>query len=93
MQIAKYVALVIAGVVVGLLLGGKVATESLGGVYNTVSREFPALTVKNPVASATTSIIVGKVCYTVTEADGGTVYWFAKADGNLGTTTSSSCVQ
>lgn len=90
---AKYGALVIVGVVVGLLLGGKVATENLGGVYSTTEMNFPSLVVKNPSANATTSIVVGKVCYTVTESDGGTVYWYAKADGNFGTTTSSGCVQ
>lgn len=91
MTILKTLGIGIAGVVVGLLLAGALQNERVGGVYNTVDTYFPALTVGQ--SNATTSINVGKVCFTVTESDGGTVYWYAKADGNFGTTTSSSCVR
>lgn len=93
----KITAAGIVGVVVGLLLGGKVATDmvaqNLGGIYNTVGQVFPTITVQNPVQNATTTMVMGRLCMQVTESDGGTIYWFARADGNLGTTTAASCLQ
>jgi hypothetical protein len=92
MDFLKTIGIGIAGVVVGLLLAGAYSGgNNLGGVYNQVSGNFPALVVSN--GNATTSTSLGKACITMTRTDGTTVYWFAKADGNLGTTTSSSCVQ
>jgi len=89
-DILKGVGLVTLGVVVGLLLRG-VAGESLGGVYSTVAPIVPSLTVEGVNSNATTTMNLGKVCMKITEADGGTVYWYAKADGNVGTTTSATC--
>ncbi len=92
MTILKYIGTGIAGVVVGLLLAGAVQTnENVGGVYNTSERYFPAITVGTTAATSSTNL--GRACITMTETDGGTIYWYAKADGNLGTTTYSSCVR
>lgn len=91
MTTIKTIGTLIAGVVVGLLLSGFVRTESLGGVYNQVSTVFPSIVVSN--GNATTSTSLGKACITLTRTDGTVIYWYAKADGNLGTSTSASCVQ
>lgn len=91
MTILKYIGTGIAGVVVGLLLAGAVKTESLGGVYSQSERSFPSIVVGTSAATSSTNL--GRACITMTETDGGTIYWYAKADGNLGTTTSSSCVR
>ena len=115
MQILKYGVVGIVGVVVGLLLGGKVATESLGGVYSVTSKYFndgivvdtSTLVVDAPnnfvgvgsstptrllsigTAGATSSVNLGKVCYTVTTSTGGTVFYWYGPSGNVASSTSS----
>ncbi len=86
-------AMVLAGILIGAVLtvlGTQSGVPGLGGVYSTVSPNVPGLNVTSIVGSnATTSISTGKVCFTVTTASGGTIYWFANAAGNLATSTAS----
>lgn len=96
----KIIGIGIAGVVVGLLLAGIFQGASLGGVYSITEQTFDDvvinddLTVADDVtfgsSSATTSTNLGRACITLTESDGGTVYWYANASGDLAT-SSTSC--
>jgi hypothetical protein len=78
MQIAKYTALVIVGVVVGLLLGGKVATESLGGVYSNVEKQFTSGIVYTESSRSITADV------TLSPADSGKTFY---VNTNFSTTT------
>lgn len=70
------------------LISGK--NGAVGGVYSTVAQNVPALVVKNPNTAATTTVELGKVCYTVTTASGNTLYAFFSAANGFAT-SSVSC--
>lgn len=93
MTAIKSAALVIVGAIIGIVLaavtlGGE---ESVGGIYNQATGNFPGLNITGPKgANATTSSVFAKPCWTITTSTGGTVYWFANAQGSLAT-SSTSC--
>ena len=97
MTILKYIGTAVAGVVVGLLLGGQ--GVSLAGVYEITTQNFTNvvtedITVTDDLvagsSSATTSVNLGRVCFTLNEYDGTTTYWYVSTTGSLAT-SSTSC--
>lgn len=106
-NVLKAGALVIVGVVVGLLLGGKVATESLGGVYSLTTQNFTTVATEDLSASddvtitdrltmgdstGTTTMVLGKVCISLTSSTGTAFYAYFSSNGTLSTTTNSGCI-
>lgn len=94
MTTIQTIGLVIVGVIVSVFFSVSMnGGGDLGAVYDLTDRTVPSLTVVGQNANATTTMNLGKVCMKITESDGGTIYWYAKADGNIGTSTSGTCQQ
>lgn len=102
MEILKALGIGIVGVVVGLLLAGAVKEESVGGVYNITGQTFDDITVTDDVtitdrltmgnSSATTTLVLGKACISLTSSTGTAFYAYFSANGTLSTTTNSGCI-
>lgn len=61
------------------------ATNNRVGIGTT----SPAVLLAVGTAGATSSVNLGKVCYTVTTSNGGTVYYWYGASGNVASSTTS----
>lgn len=79
---------VVAVAIIAFIAGSFFSGGKLAGTTNYDVLDVDSLIVGS--SSATSSTNLGKACLTMTESDGGTVYWYASATGNLAT-SSSSC--